>query len=65
MVSIFLGFLSCLLFATILPKFPHKDFLLYLAPVTLGAYGIKTYEDIRRTKNEYEEENQKALRDFI
>jgi hypothetical protein len=37
-----LGFISCILYASILPRFPIKDFLLYLAPIVVGIYGIKT-----------------------
>ena len=45
--GLFLGFVASLLSAALVPQFPIKDFLLFLAPVTLGAYGIKTFQHVK------------------
>jgi hypothetical protein len=49
--SIFFGFVGCILYATVLPKFPYEAFLIFLGPVAIGAYGIKTFEHVKGEAN--------------
>jgi len=47
--SLFLAFISCLLSATIIKAFPIEAFLLFLGPVAVGVYGIKSWAHTQDT----------------
>ena len=60
LIAMALGFIAAVLHATLLPEFEIIAFLSFLGPLGLGAYGIRTYREVK--EKEYAPEREEMAK---